>query len=116
LLQFFGSFFVPESPRFLVSVGKEDAARAVFNTYHVGENSEYADIVDFEMSEIRNAIAADEASRNITYVEFFRTKENRLRLFVLLFLAVTTQLAGNGLVSCMSILKRLSVADRCQIF
>lgn len=103
LLQLLGSFIVPESPRFLVSAGREDEGFRLLQIHHAGNNSAYNGLVHFEMAEIKIALAQEETARKVTYWAFFETKANRHRLFVLIFLACTSQLAGNGLVSCTSI-------------
>lgn len=100
LLQLGFSYFIPESPRFLVNAGREDEARAVLNKYHAGNDPAYADLVEFEMTEIKIASAHEKASEEVSYKAFIQTKANRHRLFVVVFLAFTSQLAGNGLVSC----------------
>lgn len=100
LLQVILSYFIPESPRFLINVGREDDARAVLNKYHGGNDPAYADLVEFEMNEIKITSVHEKANKEVSYKAFLQTKANRHRLFVVMFLAATSQLAGNGLVSC----------------
>jgi len=93
------SFFIPESPRFLINAGREDEARAVLAKYHGGNDPAYADLVEFELNEIKITSAHEKLNKEVSYKAFLDTKANRRRLFVVMFLSFSSQLAGNGLVS-----------------
>ncbi|KAL6802484.1 general substrate transporter [Trichoderma sp. SZMC 28013] len=99
LVQLCGSFFIPESPRYLVDVGKEDKAREILVKYHAGNDAANMPLVELELSEIKIAISHDKNSQEVSWGAFLRTKANRHRLFVVVWLAITQQLCGNGLVS-----------------
>lgn len=99
VVQFAGSFFIPESPRYLVDAGREDEAREVLTKYHAGNDPANMPLVEFELTEIKIAISHDKASQEVNWLSFIRTKANRHRLFVVCWLAMTQQLCGNGLVS-----------------
>lgn len=50
-VEFIGLFWVPESPRWLVSKGRIQEARSIFVKYHAN-GDESSPLVDFEMEEI----------------------------------------------------------------
>ena len=57
-VQFVSLFLLPESPRWLVSKGKIEAARAVLVKYHAGGKEDSA-LVDFELREITNHLLVE---------------------------------------------------------
>lgn len=88
---------MPESPRYLVKKGREDVARTTLAKYHAN-GDEQDPLVEYEMAEIKEGLEID-ARTSTTYMDLVRTPGNRKRLFVLCFIAVSGQLAGNALVS-----------------
>lgn len=56
--------------------------------------------VQFEYREIRETIAMEvHAKRNSSYLDFFKTKGNRYRLFILITLGIFSQYSGNAMFS-----------------
>lgn len=98
-LQFIGTFFIPESPRYLVDADREDDARRVLMRYHGGNDPANTPLVEMELSEIKLSIAHDKANQDVSWAAFVKTKPNLRRLFIIVWLAITQQLCGNGLVS-----------------
>ncbi|OZJ04088.1 hypothetical protein BZG36_03393 [Bifiguratus adelaidae] len=98
LLQVIFIYFLPESPRYLVYKGKVEEARRTLLKHHAG-GAEQSALVDFEMNEIMAAIEAEKAQKSTSYLEFFKTKGNRHRLFLVCMIPAMMQLSGNGLVS-----------------
>jgi hypothetical protein len=86
-----------ESPRWLYSVGKKEQCLAVLAKLHANDQMD-DELVLQEYHEIEAAAASEDAQDN-SYLSFFKTKGNRKRLAVIAFMAVGTQLSGNGLVT-----------------
>ncbi|ODV66934.1 general substrate transporter [Hyphopichia burtonii NRRL Y-1933] len=101
LIQVLTIFLVPESPRFLIAQGRIEQAESVLKKYHIG-NSVEADklaFIQFELAEIQTAIENEKLTTNSSYMDFIRKKNFHKRLFLVCFVPVIMQLAGNGLVS-----------------
>lgn len=98
-MQLIGTFFRPESPRYLVDASREDDAKKVLMKYHGGDDPANSLLVDMELNEFRTAIVHDKTVQEVGWRSFLRTKANRRRLFIVMWLAMTQQLCGNGLVS-----------------
>jgi sugar porter (SP) family MFS transporter len=98
-IQLVGTLFIPESPRYLIDMGREQEARDILTKYHGGNDPANLPLVEFELNEIKIAIEHDKAGEEVTWASLVKTKANRHRLFVVIFLGITQQLCGNGLVS-----------------
>ncbi|KAH8103088.1 hexose transporter [Cristinia sonorae] len=97
--QFFLLFFCPESPRWLISKGKETQALKTLAYYHADGN-EQDPLVQFEFHEIKSAIEFDrEVTANIGWKSLFSTTGNRKRMTIIVAIAFFSQWSGNGLVS-----------------
>ncbi|KZP23825.1 general substrate transporter [Athelia psychrophila] len=99
ILQICLIWFIPESPRFLVSKGMESQASKVIARYH-SNGSEQDPLVVFEMAQIRHALKQEKDIRkNYSFWQFWTTRGNLKRLRIIVAVALFTQLSGNGLVS-----------------
>ncbi|KAJ8494488.1 hypothetical protein ONZ45_g3409 [Pleurotus djamor] len=92
-------WFAPESPRWLVSKGKEDQALKILAYYHADGNANDP-LVQYEFNEIKNAIELDRTvAANVGWKSLFSTAGNRRRMRIIVALAFFSQWSGNGLVS-----------------
>ncbi|KAF9563259.1 general substrate transporter [Agrocybe pediades] len=100
LIQIVSVWFIPESPRWLVSKGRESKAASVLAKYHARGRDERDPLVTFEMAQIRHAIRLEEEiNRSTSYLSLFSTPGNRKRMRIIMAIAVFSQWSGNGLVS-----------------
>ena len=91
-------FLLPESPRFLVSKDKHEAAWQVLVRYH-GEGNPESEFVKAEMAEIKATIAVEMEHAKMSWMDMFRTAGMRRRVLIGSLLGLFTQLSGNVVLS-----------------
>ncbi|KAL2208325.1 general substrate transporter [Sarocladium strictum] len=96
ILQLVLSMWVPESPRWLVYKDRQDEAMAVLKEYHSCGDVD-SRLVRFQMLEIQVTLEEEKKQKAMQWAEFVRTKGNRKRLWILLFMGFAAQLSGLGL-------------------
>jgi MFS family permease len=100
LVQVASVWFIPESPRWLISRGLEEKASKVLAKYHANGGNEHDPLVVFEVAQIRHAIKMEaEINRRTSYWSLFSTPGNRKRMMIIMAIAIFSQWSGNGLVS-----------------
>ncbi|KZV61446.1 hypothetical protein PENSPDRAFT_294602 [Peniophora sp. CONT] len=100
VLQMVLIWFVPESPRWLVSTGRDGAAARVLARFHANGHDERDPLIVFELAQIRHALKMErELSKGSSYLTLFSTPGNRKRMRIIIALALFSQWSGNGLVS-----------------
>lgn len=98
LIQILFVFFTPESPRYLIYRDRVEDAREVLIKWHVNGDRN-SPLVDYEIAEISAALQLEKTIHNVSYSDFWKTKANKHRLFIVVMVSTMMQLSGNGLVS-----------------
>ncbi|KAL3454101.1 general substrate transporter [Aspergillus insuetus] len=97
-IQLLAIWFLPESPRWLISKGKVEKARSVLVKYH-GNGDENDPFVRWEFAEIRETLRLEQEAAATGWKELIRTRGNRKRCLLIILTAIFSQCSGNGLVS-----------------
>jgi len=99
LIQLTFIYWVPESPRWLISKERYEEAETILAKYHANGDRQNA-TVSFEFREIKETLRLEfEYKKTSSYLDFMRTKGNRYRLALLVSLGVISQYSGNALFS-----------------
>ncbi|CAI6333833.1 unnamed protein product [Periconia digitata] len=112
VIQIVFAFFVPESPRWLVSKDRSDEALAILIKYHA-EGDASQELPHVEIAEIRKALEIENDSRKRGWSELFQTRGMRRRSLVAAALGLFVQFSGNNLISqyLVPILAKIGIED-----
>lgn len=98
LLQVTFVFFLPESPRFLISKDRYDEAERILIKYHA-EGDPESEFVKAELVEIRTTLEIEMEHSKQSWMDLVRTAGMRRRLLIGSLLGLFTQLSGNVVIS-----------------
>ncbi|PYI10266.1 hexose transporter [Aspergillus sclerotiicarbonarius CBS 121057] len=90
--------FMPESPRWYLTKGCHEKAKEIFIKYHANGvlNDELA---EFEYREAKISVEAEEQGASYDWLALFSTTGNIKRSILTIFLGLSSQWVGNGIVS-----------------
>ncbi|KAK4234497.1 lactose permease [Achaetomium macrosporum] len=112
MLQVIFVFFLPESPRFLISKDRYEEAERVLVKYHAEGDAQSA-FVKAELVEIKTTLEIEMEHSKRSWMDMVRTAGMRRRVVIGSLLGLFTQLSGNVVISYFlgDVLKLIGYTD-----
>lgn len=113
VIQIIFLWFIPESPRWLISKERYSEALEILGKYHANGDINNP-TVQFEYQEIKETLRLEFLyTKTSSYLDFFKTRGNRYRLLLIISLGLFSQWSGNSLVSyyAVDVYKSIGITD-----
>ncbi|KAH7131286.1 general substrate transporter [Dactylonectria macrodidyma] len=98
LLQLCFSYYLPESPRYLVAKGHVDVARELLIKHHANGDRDSL-LVKHELAQIQDALRTETTSERTSLQYILSSPANRRRILISAMVGVAAQWSGNSVVS-----------------
>ncbi|KAM0749668.1 putative lactose permease [Meredithblackwellia eburnea MCA 4105] len=116
LILLIGTYWVPQSPRWLVKNGRSDEAHEILANLHA--NGKMDDpLVLFEMKEIEAALETEKLAGTSSWMSFLNSGGGRRRLGIIMMIGLSTQWMGTGVVQyyLAVVLRQVGITDSAKI-
>ncbi|KAI5477296.1 hypothetical protein MNV49_006517 [Pseudohyphozyma bogoriensis] len=108
----FATFLIPETPRFLISKGREDEAFAFLVEYH-GNGNPNDELVQFEFEEMKQTLLMEKEVASQSFMQVFNAPGNKRRFILAALMTFCPQLNGSSIISFYytTMLKLVGISD-----
>ncbi|OOQ87894.1 hexose carrier protein [Penicillium brasilianum] len=93
-----GIWFLPESPRWLIEHGQEEAGRAVLARLHLNSNASNQDLVEQEMNQIHQSVANEKQLVVRSWRQLLLSRQWRYRILLACGIQAMTQCSGVNII------------------
>lgn len=93
-----GAWFLPESPRWLIEIGKKQTGRSVLTRLHLNRDATNNQLVEHELNQIHESVTYERRSVNRSWHQLFTSRHWCYRVLLACGLQAFTQLSGTNVI------------------